>query len=434
MANRYDTGGPRRSRPASPAASQGRRTSSASGAGAPRRASGPGGSYARYGTSGPSAGRGSNGLQRRRALIGGAILIAALLLIWLIKGSVRDASVGEAPAAPQAQTAEALSAGEAFEPTAPQPTPTPADPVMAQRAAAAPTPTAPGFLPVYRRGGTDERIIAITVDDCYQPENLRLIVDKAIECGAKLTIFPIGKNAIRENTAEALKYAWENGMELENHTYTHNGLYRCSDQELAEEIYKQQLVLSYILGVEYQPHFLRPMGGDAKNDQRLQKYAEQLGYYGIAHWSDSGRVSNASLVEALQPGAIFLFHTTDTDLDKLLKFIPYATEQGWQLVTLNEMFGLPENETDELIQPVLSRPVPTIAPYERVLVSYRKTSYAWGVYLLQQKLIELGYLSGEPDGVYGDDSESAVRAYQRDHGLEVTGVADVETQKMILEL
>lgn len=235
------------------------------------------------------------------------MLIAVLLLIWFIKGSARDATVEEVPAVLRVQAAEADSAAAAHEqddapePTAAQPTPSPVDPVMARRAAAQPTPIAPGFLPVYSRSGTDERVLAITLDDCYQSENLRLIVDKAIECGAKLTIFPIGENAIRENTAEVLKYAWENGMELENHTFTHNELYRCSDEELAAEIYKQQLALSYILGVEYQPHFLRPMGGDAKYDQRIHVYCKQLGYTGIAHWSDSGRASNKKTWEPCSP-------------------------------------------------------------------------------------------------------------------------------------
>ena len=43
----------------------------------------------------------------------------------------------------------------------------------------------------------------------------------------------------------------------------------------------------------------------------------------------------------------------------------------------------------------------------------------------------LGYLSGTPDGVYGADSQTAVSNFQRDHGLEVTGVADAATQQAI---
>ena len=53
-------------------------------------------------------------------------------------------------------------------------------------------------------------------------------------------------------------------MELENHTFTRNGLYYATDEELANEIYVQNYALNYILGGEYECHFLRPRGGDAR--------------------------------------------------------------------------------------------------------------------------------------------------------------------------
>ena len=47
---------------------------------------------------------------------------------------------------------------------------------------------------------------------------------------------------------------------------------------------------------------------------------------------------------------------------------------------------------------------------------------------LQRKLRELGYLQGEPDGLYGRQTVQAVEAYQRDQGLsKVDGKAGQET-------
>ena len=55
----------------------------------------------------------------------------------------------------------------------------------------------------------------------------------------------------------------------------------------------------------------------------------------------------------------------------------------------------------------------------------------------QQALLKQGYSLGEgitaPTGMYGPDSAKAVEAYQRDHGLEVTGVADVDLVKTLIE-
>ncbi len=387
---------------------------------------------------------------RRRLIVGGALaaLAVVLLMVLLIpKGGAPDRAVeAVAPADTPQPTAAPLPLAEEAEPQvesqpeAPADTPVPAptpDPGLseeaARRALTRPTPTAEGFIPVFSQAETDEKIIAITVDDCFQAENLRQIVDKAIECGAKLTIFPIGKNVIRSQQKQILKYAWENGMELENHTMTHNGLYNSSEQELTQEIYMQQMSLSYILGVEYQCHFLRPKGGDARKDQRLQMYAKQLGYYGIAHWNVSGTAGKTAIAKGLQPGSIYLFHTTDKDLEKLLAFIPWAKEQGYQLVTLNEMFGYPANETSALTIPIEQHVIPPLEPYEMVYVPLKETTYCWEAYLLQQKLIELGYLDGEPDGVYGPGCAKAVAKYQQDHGMAANGVADADLVRSLLE-
>ena len=137
--------------------------------------------------------------------------------------------------------------------------------------------------------------------------------------------------------------------------------------------------------------------------------------------------------DLLEPGAIFLFHTTDKDLEKLLLFIPWAVEQGYQLVTLNEMFGYLANETSELTTPIAEHVIPQLEPYEMVYITLKKTTYNWEAYLLQEKLIEMGYLTGKPDGEYGEGSEAAVKAYQKDHGLEETGVVDPDLARSIIE-
>ena len=286
-------------------------------------------------------------------------------------------------------------------------------------------------LPVFSKADTQEKIIAITVDDCFQASNLRTIVQTAIDNGAKLTIFPIGEVALREKQTEILKWAWDNGMELENHTFTHNGLYNASDELLAKEIYYQNLALSKILGVEYHAHFLRPKGGDARNDERMHAYARQMGYYGIAHWTISGSGSTPSkLASTLAPGNIYLFHTTDqNDFEKLCGFIPYAVSQGYTLVTLNEMFGYPDNETEPLTTPIEEHQPPALEPYQITLIPLEKGSYDYRVYRLQEKLKALGCTKDDPDGIYGKDTVEAVKKFQKKAGLEVTGKADVATQE-----
>ena len=61
-------------------------------------------------------------------------------------------------------------------------------------------------------------------------------------------------------------------------------------------------------------------------------------------------------------------------------------------------------------------------------VPLRTDDVSDAVAALQQALIDLGCLSGKADGIFGKKTAEAVRRFQAACGLEVTGVADVETQ------
>lgn len=53
------------------------------------------------------------------------------------------------------------------------------------------------------------------------------------------------------------------------------------------------------------------------------------------------------------------------------------------------------------------------------------------VQVMQNRLINLGFLSGEPDGDFGDNTEAAVKAFQRAAGLTADGVATSEVQELL---
>jgi len=53
------------------------------------------------------------------------------------------------------------------------------------------------------------------------------------------------------------------------------------------------------------------------------------------------------------------------------------------------------------------------------------------IVFLQNRLIELGYLGDNADGSYGESTEKAVLAFQRNNNLPETGVADTETQRKL---
>lgn len=286
--------------------------------------------------------------------------------------------------------------------------------------------TSEGLMPVLYKANTTENIIAVTVDDCFQANNLRQIVQCALDNDADLTIFPIGKNLEIAEIANVIKWSYENGMEIENHTYNHAGMYHYDDERMTSELWYQNAKVSEVLGVNYQMHFFRPKGGDERDDQRVHAYVNQMGYNAIAIWTQSGSTdSMESLYNNLAPGRIYLFHTTNNDLNKLLQFIPGAIARGYRLVTLNEMFGLPENETTDL-STLGEKPV--FEAFKIAPQRLKKTSYVRAAAVVQKRLIELGWLEGDADGVFGQSSFIATGFFQMACGMTPTGVADTETQ------
>ncbi|MBP3410528.1 MAG: polysaccharide deacetylase family protein [Clostridia bacterium] len=286
-----------------------------------------------------------------------------------------------------------------------------------------------GFIPVLYKAKTTENIIAVTVDDCFQADNLRQIVQCALDNNADLTIFPIGKNLEIDAIANVVKWAYESGMEIENHTYNHAGMYHYDDERMMNELWYQNAKVSEVLGVNHQMHFFRPKGGDERDDQRVHAYVNQMGYNAIAMWTQSGSTdSMESLYNNLAPGRIYLFHTTNNDLNKLLQFIPGAIARGYRLVTLNEMFGLPDNESKD-ISTVGERP--DLNGFKVAPARLKKTSYIRAAAVVQKRLIELGWLEGEADGVFGNSSFIATGFFQMASGIKATGVADTATQKAL---
>jgi ankyrin repeat protein len=65
-----------------------------------------------------------------------------------------------------------------------------------------------------------------------------------------------------------------------------------------------------------------------------------------------------------------------------------------------------------------------------------ETAYSYDhlVYQAQRKLKELGYDPGRTDGIFGEKTKAAVRYFQRDNGLPVSGRLDKQTIAMLSAL
>lgn len=76
-------------------------------------------------------------------------------------------------------------------------------------------------------------------------------------------------------------------------------------------------------------------------------------------------------------------------------------------------------------------PAPTLAPpnlaYRELAPLYRYGSVGPEVIALQERLLALGYYTGEVDGKYYEGTQAAVKNFQLQHGLDADGIAGTIT-------
>lgn len=211
-----------------------------------------------------------------------------------------------------------------------------------------PEPEQVRMLPVVRRSGLEknEGKVALTVDDCFQTQNVRKVLDMADQYKFKITFFPIGEVA-KKNPA-LWKEVHDRGHQIENHSLSHGDMTKLTDEEAYQEIIKQNQVINNCLGSNYEMHFFRPMGGIGREHVPLHKILNDMGYFGVAYWSQVGTDSPEQILKKLQSGDIILFHTTNTDIKKLNVVVPGVVERGYQFITLNEMYNLEPNAMSPL--------------------------------------------------------------------------------------
>ena len=80
---------------------------------------------------------------------------------------------------------------------------------------------------------------------------------------------------------------------------------------------------------------------------------------------------------------------------------------------------------------VPSTPTPGKAPPAQAAPSKVPSNIAFDV---QRGLAELGYLKAKPDGVFGKTTSDALKKFQNDNGLTVTGMPDKETLAALTQL
>lgn len=185
---------------------------------------------------------------------------------------------------------------------------------------------------------TPDKLIALTFDDGPNM-HMGTMLDTLAQYDAKATFFVIGKK-INSDTAAYIERAVQEGHEIGNHSFHHVRLTEISEQEVLDEINKTQEAVCQITGIE--PRWFRSPFG-ASNEQTIALIKMPRAGYAVS--VGDGSNSNSAddrylrLISGAYDGAIALLHVNDISAEILPKMLETLKMQGYEFVTVSELFA-----------------------------------------------------------------------------------------------
>lgn len=188
-----------------------------------------------------------------------------------------------------------------------------------------------------RHGDREQPRVAITIDDCYDKEQVLAAVALCQEYDVHMTFFVIGK-ALKYADTEVWQAVLDAGCEIGNHSWSHTDLTRLNKHEIKFQMLRTQQKLDEVLGYHYPMRVLRPPQG--KTNQTVAQSVENIGYLCVAKWDVSQNDATQALKD-VRNGSILLYHARARDLRCLTALIPALRTQGYECVTVSELMNLP---------------------------------------------------------------------------------------------
>ena len=196
-----------------------------------------------------------------------------------------------------------------------------------------------------RHGDRERPQIAITIDDCYDNEQILAAVALCEEYDVRMTFFVIGK-ALKYADTEVWQAVLDAGCEIGNHSWGHTDLTRLTAHEIKFQMLRTQQKIDEILGYHYPMQVLRPPQG--KTNATVSNAIAEVGYLHTVRW-DVSQTDATKALNDVQNGSILLYHARAKDVRCLTTLIPMLLEQGYECVTVSELLDLEPVVTSEEI-------------------------------------------------------------------------------------
>ena len=261
------------------------------------------------------------------------------------EGTHEATASGSASAAPSASSAAAPSASgsatgtpsstAAASQTA-SATATSSNPVPAARAWTGPQTGLPG----------EGKYIAWTVDDGADPEVVRAYAEFSRRTGTRLTFFINGQYpAFRQHRDLLLPLVKSGQLQIANHTYSHAALTSLTDEQIVQELTRNDEEIRRLFGVSSKPYFRPPYG---YYDARVLAAAASCGFTRPVLWygslADSSNISSAEVYAYAEKYALaqhivighLNYRGVVSELDRIRALLD---RRGLKTVTIRDYYG-----------------------------------------------------------------------------------------------
>ncbi|WP_424116892.1 polysaccharide deacetylase family protein [Rothia mucilaginosa] len=242
---------------------------------------------------------------------------------------------GSASGSASASPSSTPSASSAATPSA-SATATSSNPVPAARAWTGPQTGLPG----------EGKYIAWTVDDGADPEVVRAYAEFAHRTGTRLTFFINGQYpAFRQHRDLLLPLVKSGQLQIANHTYSHAALTSLTDEQIVQELTRNDEEIMRLFGVSSKPYFRPPYG---YYDERVLAAAASCGFTRPVLWygslADSSNISSAEVYAYAEKYALaqhivighLNYRGVVSELDRIRALLD---RRGLTTVTIRDYYG-----------------------------------------------------------------------------------------------
>ncbi|MBF1680142.1 MAG: polysaccharide deacetylase family protein [Rothia sp.] len=215
-------------------------------------------------------------------------------------------------------------------------TATSSNPVPAARAWDGPQTGLPG----------EGKYIAWTVDDGADPEVVRAYAEFAHRTGTRLTFFINGQYpAFKQHRDLLLPLVKSGQLQIANHTYSHAALTSLTDEQIVQELTRNDEEIRRLFGVSSKPYFRPPYG---YYDARVLAAAASCGFTRPVLWfgslADSSNISSAEVYAYAEKYALaqhivighLNYRGVVSELDRIRALLD---RRGLKTVTIRDYYG-----------------------------------------------------------------------------------------------